>query len=147
MLRMPLFVKSRLKKREGSPACGGAAPFNTQFLIDVGTNTSAFRNTGDVLPNPDAVAEFRLIRNMTAEYGRLGGAVVNTITRSGTNALHATLFSFHRNRALNAREWHRPDKSPLVQNQFGGSVGGPIVRDRTFFLRDLSTARAQEGRI
>ena len=113
---------------------GGADAFNTQFLIDGGTNTSAFRNTGDVLPNPDAVAEFRVIRNMTAEYGRLGGAVVNTITRSGTNALHATLFSFHRNRALNAREWHRPDKSPLVQNQFGGSVGGPIVRDRTFFF-------------
>ena len=52
---------------------GRADAFNTQFLIDGGTNTSAFRNTGDVLPNPDAVAEFRLIRNMTAEYGKTGG--------------------------------------------------------------------------
>ncbi len=127
-------TESSLGFTEYRVSTGGADAFQTNFLMDGGTNVSAFRNTGSVLPNPDAIAEFRVIRNMTAEYGRMGGATINTITRSGTNRFGATLFEFHRNRALNARQWQQSDTSPLVQNQFGGTAGGPIFRDRTFFF-------------
>jgi hypothetical protein len=120
---------------ENKVSINGARPEDSNWLLDGGDNTSTLRNYGNVVPNPDAIQEFRVItNNYDAEYGRTAGAVVNVITRSGTNDFHGSLFEFHRNRALNARDFFRADKTPLVQNQFGGTVGGPIFKDKTFFF-------------
>ena len=108
---------------------------DSNFLLDGGDNTSPLRNYGNDVPNPDAIQEFRVItNNYGAEYGRTAGAVVNVITKSGTNEFHGSLFEFLRNRALNARDFFEAKTTPLVQNQFGGTGGGPVLRDKTFFF-------------
>ncbi len=108
---------------------------DSNWLLDGGDNTSPLRNYGNDVPNPDAIQEFRLLtNNYDAEYGRTVGAVVNVITKSGTNEFHGSAFYFLRNRRLNARNLFEPDTTPLVQNQYGGTFGGPIRRDKTFFF-------------
>jgi hypothetical protein len=130
-----LDTQSSLGYTEYRISANGANFQQVQVLLDGGSNTSPFRNTGNALPNPDAVQEFRVMfSNMSAEYGRLGLGVVNTITKSGTNSFRFSLFEFLRNRAITARQWNTPSVNPLVQNQFGGSAGGRIRRDRTFFF-------------
>lgn len=113
---------------------GGAG--SVSYYLDGGTNMTGIRNTGNILPNPDAIQEFRVeTNNYNAEYGRMSGGVVTAITKSGTNAFHGSLFEFWRNNALNANNWHNPNPTPpLHRNQFGGTVGGPIRRDNTFFF-------------
>jgi hypothetical protein len=108
---------------------------DSNWLLDGGDNTSPLRNYGNDVPNPDAIQEFRVItNNYGAEYGRTAGAVVNVITRSGTNQFHGTAFEYLRNRALNARNFFQTSTLPLVQNQYGGTLGGPVIRNKTFFF-------------
>ena len=108
---------------------------DNNFYLDGGQNTSQFRNGGNMSPNPDAIAEFHLITsNFDAEYGRQPGSVLNVVTRSGTNAYHGTLFEFLRNDTVNARNFFQSTTNPLHWNQFGGTVGGPIRHDKTFFF-------------
>ncbi|HEY3838024.1 MAG TPA: carboxypeptidase regulatory-like domain-containing protein, partial [Bryobacteraceae bacterium] len=119
---------------------GGAGSVN--YFLDGGTNMTGLRNTGNIAPNPDAVEEFRVItNNYDAEYGRFAGGVINIITRSGTNQIHGSLFEFLRNTDLNANTWGANSKPPLHRNQFGGSVGGPIRKDKTFFFGTYSGLR------
>jgi len=121
-------------------ANGGAGSVN--YFLDGGTNMTGLRNTGNIAPNPDAVQEFRVITNSySAEYGRFAGGVVNILTRSGTNELHGSLFEFLRNDKLNANTWQALSRPPLRRNQFGGSVGGPIRKDKTFFFGTYSGLR------
>ncbi|HEV8130660.1 MAG TPA: carboxypeptidase regulatory-like domain-containing protein [Acidobacteriota bacterium] len=125
----------------------GAGSVN--YSLDGGINASGLRNTGNSAPNPDAVQEFRVITNSySAEYGRFAGGVVDVITKSGTNRWHGSLFEFIRNEKLNANRWLPGDtqlsKEPLKRNQFGGTVGGPIVRDRTFFFASYSGLRQRQ---
>src|SRR5712691_3268623 len=105
-------------------------------------NNSAFNQTGiggapaSVLPI-DAIQEFNLQSQFGAEYGRNSGSVVNIITKSGSNHLHGTTFEFLRNDAMDARNFFNREpalKSPFRNNQFGGSLGGPIIKDKTFFF-------------
>ena len=87
------------------------------------------------MPSVDSVEEFKLQSgSFTAEYGRAGGAIVNVVTKSGTNNFHGSVYEFLRNDVLNARNFFNPSKSPVRQNQFGGTIGGPIVRNKTFFF-------------
>ncbi|HZQ55201.1 MAG TPA: TonB-dependent receptor [Bryobacteraceae bacterium] len=105
------------------------------FFLDGAANNALFRNGGNQAPNPDAVFEFHLITsNFDAEYGRLPGSVMNVVTRSGSNAFHGTLFDFLRNDVVNARNFFQSTVTPLHWNQFGGTLGGPIKRDKTFFF-------------
>ncbi|HEU0138416.1 MAG TPA: carboxypeptidase regulatory-like domain-containing protein [Bryobacteraceae bacterium] len=120
---------------ENKVSINGAREEDSNWMLDGGDNTSTLRNYGNDVPNPDAVQEFRVVTsNYSAEYGRTVGAVVNVVTKGGTNEYHGSLFHFLRNRSLNARDFFEPDTSPLVQNQFGGSMGGRILRDKTFFF-------------
>jgi hypothetical protein len=120
---------------ENKVTINGAREEDSNWMLDGGDNTSPLRNYGNDVPNPDAVQEFRVVTsNYSAEFGRTAGAVVNVITKSGTNEFHGSLFNFLRNRSLNARNFFEPDTSPLVQNQFGGSLGGRLIRDKTFFF-------------
>lgn len=119
---------------------GGAGSVN--YYLDGGTNMTGLRNTGNIAPNPDAVEEFRVItNNYDAEFGRFAGGVVNILTKSGTNQIHGSLFEFLRNTDLNANTWGATSKPPLHRNQFGGSVGGPIKKDKTFFFGTYSGLR------
>ncbi len=119
---------------------------SVNYYLDGGSNTNGLRNTGNSLPNPDAVQEFRVITNSySAEYGRFAGGVVDLVTKSGTNQWRGSLFEFIRNDVLNANRWTPGvsvlGKEVLRRNQFGGSFGGPIIRDKTFFFGSYSGLR------
>lgn len=128
---------------------GGRLDFNA-FYVD-GTETSdAFGNSpgglGGGLLGVDALREFQVLTsNYSAEYGQGGGAIFNAVTKSGTNDIHGTAFEFIRNSALDARNFFNAQKLPFQRNQFGGSIGGPIRKDRTFFFANYEGLRRREG--
>ena len=115
---------------------------SSTFLLDGTFNNDLWRNTGNAAPNPEAVDQFRILTStFSAEYGRSPGAVVNVVTRSGTNEVHGSLFHFLRNDKLNARNYFQPTVNMLRQNQFGLAAGGPLWipklyngRNRTFWF-------------
>jgi hypothetical protein len=128
----------------------GSRGRSNNFLLDGTDMNDGFRNDpaineagvfGDpatILPL-DAVAELKVISNYEAEYGRNSGAVINIVTKSGTNSLHGSLLEYFRSGKLGARNYFNfapVAKSPFNNNQFGGSLGGPIVKDKTFFYAD-----------
>ncbi len=132
------FPAQRTFVNGGSDATMGSV----NYYLDGGSNVSSLRNTGNTPPNPDAVEEFRVdTNNFSAEYGRFGNGVINVITRSGTNSFHGSLFEFLRNTNLNANTYNALVKPPLHRNQFGGSIGGPIIRNKTFFFGTYSGLR------
>lgn len=113
---------------------GGTGSVN--YFLDGGTNMTNLRNTGNILPAPDAIQEFRVQTNAyNAEYGRFANGIVNVLTKSGTNRFRGSLYEFVRNEAFNANDWGSIlDKAPYRRNQFGGTIGGPIIKDKTFFF-------------
>ncbi len=97
-------------------------------------------------PTPDAIDEFRIITNtFDAEYGRNSGAVVNVVTKSGTNQFHGDVYEYFRNKVLNAQGFLNTTKPQFNQNQFGGTLGGPLKKDRTFFFGSYEGRRIREG--
>lgn len=105
------------------------------YYLDGGMNMTFSSNFGALLPNPDAIEEFRVeSNNYSAEYGRFGSGVVTVLTKSGTNQLHGSLFEFYRDGAFNATPWDSLTNPPLHRNQFGAALGGPIIHDRSFFF-------------
>jgi carboxypeptidase family protein len=122
---------------------GGAG--SVSYYLDGGNNMTGLRNTGNVNPNPDAIQEFRVItNNYSADYGKMSGGVVTVVTKSGTNEFHGSAFEFLRNDHLNANVWTPGGtlfKAPLRRNQFGGALGGPIRRNKTFFFGTYSGLR------
>ena len=116
-------------------------------------NNSAFNQTGiggapaSLLPI-DAIQEFNLQANFAPEYGRNSGSVINILTKSGTNHLHGSAFEFLRNSAMDARNYFNrapATKSPFRNNNFGASLGGPLVKDRTFFFAAYEGQRERVG--
>ena len=138
-------------QREASFSVNGLRSTANNFLLDgldnnyFGTSNQGFSNQV-VQPPPDAVAEFRVItNNMSAEYGRAGGATVNASLRGGTNDFHGAAWEFFRNTQLNAIGFFKPSAAtgrPIQnQNQFGFTFGGPVKRNRTFFFLDYEGYR------
>ncbi len=115
---------------------GGNRPNANYFLLDGATNTDPTFNTLNLSPSPDVVQEFKVqTGSYSADMGGAGGGQVNIVTRSGTNEFHGTVYEFLRNSALDARTFNEMgDSNFLVQNNFGGAIGGPIVKNRTFFF-------------
>jgi hypothetical protein len=120
---------------------GGSA--TVSYYLDGGINMNGLRQYGNPAPNPDALQEFRVeTNNYNAQYGRFGSGVITMVTKSGTNRIHGSLFEFNRNTSLNDTPWQSPiniltgkaTNAPYHRNQFGGTVGGPILHDRTFFF-------------
>ena len=106
------------------------------------SNTSG--NSANIIPVLDSLQEFRVLTNgFDAEYGHFSGALVNVITKSGTNSFHGTAFEFLRNNALDARNYYDPagPVGAFHRNQFGGVIGGPILKDRLFFFGDYQGTR------
>ncbi|MBX7170408.1 MAG: carboxypeptidase regulatory-like domain-containing protein [Pyrinomonadaceae bacterium] len=120
---------------------GGTGSVN--YYLDGGTNMTNLRNTGNVAPNPEAIQEFKVTTNSyNAEYGRFASGVINLITKSGTNKFKGSLYEFVRNTAFNANDYGSVlSRAPYHRNQFGGSIGGPIKSDRTFFFFTYSGLR------
>jgi hypothetical protein len=128
--------------QENKVNINGVRQEDSTWLLDGGRNMSPLRNYGNDVPNPDAVQEFRVItNNYEAQYGNVEGAVVNVVTKSGTNEFHGSLFEFLRNRSLNARNFFQATTTALVQNQFGGAFGGPVIKNKTFFFGSVQAYR------
>ena len=97
-----------------------------------------------IVPNLDSIAEFRVLtNNFDAEYGNYSGGIVNVVTKSGSNQLHGSAFEFLRNTDLDARNFFSPERSFYRQNQFGGTVGGPIKKNKVFFFADYQGTRTE----
>lgn len=120
---------------------GGTGSVN--YYLDGGSNMTNLRNTGNILPNPDAIQEFRVQTNSyNAEYGRFASGIINVLTKSGTNQFHGSVFEFVRNTVFNANDWgSQLERPPFRRNQFGATLGGPIKRDKTFFFASYSGLR------
>ena len=127
----------------------GAREDSNNFLLDGVYNIDPKLNTFGVRPPVDAIREFEMLTSSyDASFGRNPGAQVNVVLKSGTNELHGSLFEFHRNAIWDARNFFAPageEKPKYIRNQFGGSVGGPIRRDRTFIFGDYEGTRSREG--
>jgi hypothetical protein len=127
----------------------GAREDGNNFLLDGVYNIDPKLNTFGVRPPVDAIREFEMLTSSyDASFGRNPGAQVNVVLKSGGNDVHGSLFEFHRNAALDARNVFAPAgeaKPKYIRNQFGGSIGGPIKRDRMFFFGDYEGTRAREG--
>ncbi|MFB3906232.1 MAG: TonB-dependent receptor domain-containing protein [Acidobacteriota bacterium] len=136
---------------EGSPKRGvvsskgyaigvnGARSMYNSYNLDGADSTDANYNQLISSPALDAIKEFRVETNMySAQYGRSGGAVISVVTNSGSNEFHGSLYEYHRNKALDARPYFyagaKENQPGYLFNQFGGSVGGPIFKDKTFFF-------------
>ena len=99
-----------------------------------------------IIPNLDSIAEFRVLTsNFDAEYGNYSGGLVSVVTKSGTNGFHGSAFEFLRNTDLDARGFFDPTRAPFIQNQFGGTLGGPIKKDKVFFFGDYQGTRNIQG--
>lgn len=130
---------------------------SNEFLLDGAPNSAAAQNQPVINANPDMVQEFKVeTNNFSAEYGRAAGGVFNVVTRSGTNDVHFTAYEFFRNDKLNANDFFAnrsgTEKAPFRFNQFGGTIGGPVVipgvyngRNRTFFFANVELVRFIQG--
>jgi len=139
--------------KAGSVSVNGGRGRANNFSVNGGDANDQFVNLPTVQPSPDSIQEFRVLTNtFDAEYGRNSGSVVNVITKSGTNAIHGNVYEFFRNTKLNANPYCLAaidnvtcDKPQLNQNQFGGTFGGPIKKDRTFFFTSYEGRRVRQG--
>jgi len=105
------------------------------YIMDGGTHNDPFNNLNLPTPFPDALQEFKVeTSSLPARYGHHAASAVNLVTKSGTNAYHGNLFEFLRDYHFNARNFFAPTRDSLKRSQFGGTLGGPIVRDRLFFF-------------
>jgi len=121
---------------------------NDGYRNDPAINEAGVFGTPATILPIDAVSELRVLSNYEPEYGRNAGAVVSIVTKSGTNQLHGTAIEYFRNSALDARNFFNPvgqPQAPFHNNQFGGSLGGPIVKDKTFFFADYEGQRERVG--
>ena len=126
---------------------GGRGRANN-YSVNGGDGNDLFANLPAVQPSPDSIEEFRVITNsFDAEYGRNSGAVVNVVTKSGTNNFHGSVFEFFRNDVLNAHGYtfQPTPKPPFKQNQFGGTLGGPLRKDKTFIFGSYEGRRVVHG--
>jgi Carboxypeptidase regulatory-like domain/TonB-dependent Receptor Plug Domain/TonB dependent receptor len=123
----------------GTFSIAGGRTDSVTFLLDGGLNNNLLDNSVAFNPNPDTIAEFRILEsNYSAEYGRNGGGIISVVTKSGTDSFHGSGFEFLRNNSLNANSFfNNLDGLPrdvLKRNQYGGTLGGPIKKDKLFFF-------------
>ena len=148
---------SRRTSDSGGPGTklviNGTKPSQVSFLLDGSDINDANNNTpgsaAGVMLGVDTLEEFRVLTNgYSAVYGRSAGGVVSAVTRSGTNEFHGSVFEFHRNSALDAKNYFDAKDAPIPQfgrNQYGATIAGPIVRNRTFFLGSFEGLRQNLG--
>jgi Carboxypeptidase regulatory-like domain len=137
----------------GAVSVNGGRGRANNFSVNGGDANDLFVNLPTVQPSPDSIQEFRVLTNtFDAEYGRNSGSVINVVTKSGTNQWHGSTYEFFRNKVLNANQYCFTggeglpcEKPQFNQNQFGGTFGGPIKKDRTFFFASYEGRRIRQG--
>jgi hypothetical protein len=130
----------------GAVSVNGARARSNNFNVNGGHAGDLFINAPSLEPSPDSIGEFRVIsHDYDADLGRNSGSVVNVVTKSGSNSFHGSAYEFVRNNVLNAEGYLNPGKSDFKQNQFGGTFGGPIRRDKTFFFSSYEGLRLRDG--
>jgi Carboxypeptidase regulatory-like domain len=130
----------------GMVSVNGGRARNNNFMVNGGDANDQFINGPGVQPSPDTIQEFRVLTNtFNAEYGRNSGSVINVVTKSGTNAFHGDAYEFLRNDSLDARGFFDTSKAAFKMNQFGGTLGGPIQKDKTFFFASYEGRRIRQG--
>jgi hypothetical protein len=130
----------------GNQSISGQREDANGFLVNGGDVKEMMNGGTSIVPDLDSIAEFRVLtNNFDAEYGNYSGGIVNVVTKSGTNQLHGSGFEFLRNTALDAKNFFSPERNIFRQNQFGGTVGGPIKKEKVFFFADYQGTRTNEG--
>jgi hypothetical protein len=128
-------ISAKNYPNEAVYSVAGGQAIGTTYLLDGGTHNDPFNNLNLPLPFPDALQEFKVETSaLPAQYGEHSGGAVNAVTRSGTNGFHGDVFEFVRNYIFNSRNPDAVSRDSLKRNQFGGTLGGPIKKDKLFFF-------------
>ena len=126
----------------GQQSVNGGRTGSNAFMVNGANAEEGVHNGAAMIPNLDSIAQFRIItNNFDAEYGNYSGGQVNVVTKSGTNQYHGTVFDFLRNTDLDARNYYAPTRGVFIQNQFGGTAGGPIRKNKIFWFADYQGTR------
>jgi Carboxypeptidase regulatory-like domain len=130
----------------GNLSIHGQRESSNGFIVN-GIDVQEHMNGGtSIIPNLDSIEEFRVLtNNFDPEYGNYNGGMITVVSKAGSNAFHGGAFEFFRNTALDARGYFDPTRSAFKQNQFGGTLGGPIKRDKVFFFIDYQGTRTDQG--
>ncbi len=132
--------------RPGVVSVNGGRGRANNFSVNGGDGNDLFANLPAIQPSPDSIQEFRVITNtFDAEYGRNSGSIVNVVTKSGTNLFHGSAYEFFRNTVLNAKGYFDINTPQFNENQFGGTFGGPIKKDRAFFFTSYEGRQVRQG--
>src|SRR5207247_6711002 len=135
----------------GNLRISGSRPRNDDNILDGSTITAPVFGGQAVSPSVDSIQEFRIEQNsMSAEYGKAGGAILIAVSKSGTNEFHGSAYEYNRNQHLDARNFFENPtqrKNPFDYNEFGGSVGGPVLKNRLFFFTDYQGIRSHGSTI
>jgi hypothetical protein len=130
----------------GQQSVNGGRTGSNAFMVNGANAEEGVHNGAAMIPNLDSIAQFRIItNNFDAEYGNYSGGQINVVTKSGTNQYHGTVFDFLRNTDLDARNYYAPTRGVFIQNQFGGSAGGPIRKNKIFWFGDYQGTRQTLG--
>ncbi|MGA2696355.1 MAG: carboxypeptidase regulatory-like domain-containing protein [Terriglobales bacterium] len=130
----------------GTVSVNGQREFANAFEVNGGDAEEDVNAGTSIVPNLDSIAEFRIVtNNFDAEHGEFSGGQILVITKSGDNAFHGSAFEFLRNTDLDARNYFSPTRGLYQQNQFGGTFGGPVRRDKLFFFADYQGTRQTQG--
>ncbi len=130
----------------GAVSVNGGRGRANNFSVNGGDANDQFVNGPGIQPSPDSIQEFRVLTNtFDAEYGRNSGAVINVVTKSGTNSVHGNAFEFVRNNIFDARSYIAPARPDDKQNVFGGTFGGPLKKDKTFYFLSYEGRRDVQG--
>jgi outer membrane receptor protein involved in Fe transport len=133
-------------QQQGGISVHGLRGISNNYMLDSGDNNDVLGGVAAIVPNPDALEEFTVqTSNFGAQYGRNMGAVINAVTKSGTNTFQGGLYEFLRNDAFDAKQFFALEKGELKRNQFGGTLGGPIRHDRAFFFFAYQGLRERKG--
>jgi len=129
----------------GAYSGNGAETQQNSFLINGNDSNDAALNTVLVVPSPDSIGEFRMVTNtLNPEFGRNSGTIINAAIKNGTNAFHGDGFEFYRDTFLDAGAWFEPKPTQFHRNDFGGTIGGPIIKNHAFFFFSYENIRQRE---
>ncbi len=130
----------------GNQSISGQREDANGFMVNGGDVKELMNGGTTIVPDLDSIAEFRVLtNNVNAEYGNYSGGIVNVVTKGGGNQVHGSAFEFLRNTDLDARNFFSPDRAFYRQNQFGGTVGGPVKKDKIFYFADYQGTRTAQG--
>ncbi|MGO8718575.1 MAG: TonB-dependent receptor domain-containing protein, partial [Acidobacteriaceae bacterium] len=131
---------------QGLQSVNGGQPEGNGFMVNGADAEEGVHNGAAMIPNLDSIAQFRIItNNFNAEYGNFSGGQINVVTKSGANQFHGDAFDFLRNTDLDAKNYFSSNRGVFIQNQFGGTIGGPIKRDKLFFFGDFQGTKQIVG--